>query len=475
MKLKDRKQLATLLPELTLFSHYSLGSLSTKNRDNLSFLCWPNGEPSLIANLYIMAVSDRSGRGGQPLSRRDSKGGTVGGIAKDISQFIRYCYNKNIDVVDANDDIYTHFVSTLRTEVYLNNPTRKVRNENTTNEIARRVLDFLSYVGSFYGIDHFVAPEGNIRGEKRTTEIKFQQRGRDQSKFVESWDHAAISGGEPLRKRDPIDPDVVLKLREANKKLSGRFIQQRRACLIDLLENTGARRGEVAILRVSDVLKASEMQDPMLRLVTLKQEEGSEREVPVSKGLLNSLKKFIRIHRNPLIKRKLGRKNDHDLFFISSATGLPLTEETVGTEIYKLRKAANVSEEACTHMFRHDFITRLFVLLIQRHQFNEPEQFKALLNTETFKAEVAQWTGHKSTAILDDYIHLSFQRIVDYSETISSAHMIMTLEYYSKKEEELLNGLSDGELTVEQYKEELTILHILRKDDMKIAERRGTA
>ena len=117
----------------------------------------------------------------------------------------------------------------------------------------------------------------------------------------------------------------------------------------------------------------------------------------------------------------------------------------------------------------------LFVLLIQRHQFNEPEQFKALLNTETFKAEVAQWTGHKNIDTLDTYIHLAFQRLVDYSETISSAQMILTLDYYTKQEEALLANLTKGELSVDQYREELTILHALRKEDMRIAEKRGSS
>jgi len=35
MRLKDRRQLITLIPKLDLFSHYSLRNLVTKNRDNL--------------------------------------------------------------------------------------------------------------------------------------------------------------------------------------------------------------------------------------------------------------------------------------------------------------------------------------------------------------------------------------------------------------------------------------------------------
>ncbi|MEP1216637.1 MAG: tyrosine-type recombinase/integrase [Marinobacter sp.] len=475
MKLKDRKQLVILIPELDLFSYYSLGNLVTKNRDNFSFVTWPDGKSCLIGNLYIIAVSDRSGRGDRILSRRDSSGGTVGGIARDISQLIRYCFYKNIYLTDINDDIFSSFVSAIRTEVRLDNPTFKVRNENRTNEIGRRALDFLSYVGKFYKIKDFVAPEGIIRGEERIVEIRYNdKRGRNKVNYQVTWTHTSISSGEPLRTRDPIDPSVVLKLREANKAIGDRFLQQRRTCLIDLLENTGARRGELTTLTVSDIMAASKMQDPMLRLDTLKGEEGAERTVPVSKGLLNSLKKHIRIHRNPKVKRCLGLNNDHDYFFVSDTTGMPLDPGTLGSEIYKLRKAAGVTEAACAHMFRHAFCTNLFVLLIQRHQFNEPEQFKALLNTEAFKAEVAQWTGHKNIDTLKTYIDLAYQRLVDYSETISSANMIMTLEYYSKQEVALLEGLTNGELSVDQYREELTILHTLRKEDMKIAERRGS-
>lgn len=476
MRLKDRRQLITLIPKLDLFSHYSLRNLVTKNRDNLPFISWPDGSPCLIGNLYIMAVSDRAGRGGQSLSRRDASGGTVGGIARDVSQLIRYCFNKNIDITDVNDDIFSGFISALRTEVSIDKPTIKVRSENKTNEIARRTLDFLSYVGNFYGIKDFVSPEGIIRGEKRFSEVKYNDKnGRRKTKHQETWIHTSISGGEPLRSRDPIDPNVVLKLREANKETSDRFIQRRRTCLMDLLENTGARRGELARLKVSDIIAAAKMDDPMLRLDTLKGEDGDERTVPVSKGLLNNLKQHIRIHRNPVVKKFIGLNYDHGYFFVSGTSGRALKSNTLGTEIYKLRQVAGVSEAACAHMFRHAFCTNLFVLLIQRHQFNEPEQFKALLNTETFKAEVAQWTGHKNIDTLDTYIHLAFQRLVDYSETISSAQMIMTLEYYTKQEQALLANLTKGELSVDQYREELTILHALRREDMKIAEKRGSS
>lgn len=55
-------------------------------------------------------------------------------------------------------------------------------------------------------------------------------------------------------------------------------------------------------------------------------------------------------------------------------------------------------------MFRNRFITKLFVALIEQHEFENPDSFRrALLDTETIKQKIQQWTGHANLSSLDVY------------------------------------------------------------------------
>ncbi len=98
-------------------------------------------------------------------------------------------------------------------------------------------------------------------------------------------------------------------------------------------------------------------------------------------------------------------------------------------EILHLRKLAGIESQVCPHMFRHAMITRLFTQFIARHQLNNADDFRrALLDTETFKAEVAEWTGHLDPDSVENYIHLAFRDLSGYTETLSSTHLTLAME-----------------------------------------------
>ena len=180
-----------------------------------------------------------------------------------------------------------------------------------------------------------------------------------------------------------------------------RFIQQRQQCLITCLEATGARVGELAKLRVNDILDAFKMGLPMLKISTLKREKGAFRLIPVAKMFIAELKSHINIQRQAVIKKHFGSKKDHGFFFVSETTGMPLLSTTLSEEIYRIRAVAGIEEEACAHMFRHAFITNLIILLIKRYHIENEDSFRFMLLTDsTLKIELMQWTGHKNEASL---------------------------------------------------------------------------
>lgn len=416
-KIKN-KQLYTLIPELTLFGHRSLGETTTLNGNNLPFITWPDKTPCLPANMYILSTMKRKGRGYGALSRRGDKGGTVGGIAGHISHLIRFCYYRRlkgyrdrigVDFKDLTDDDFIDFMSEIRTQTYQNKPGVLVREEITTKQIGLRCLDFLEFIGLTYGIQNFVSSEGIIRAKKVTISKEVNRETARNKKVIyhDTWEHSALGTGGVVKKRGAISTENISLIKEANRniyvqatrgkfktsKMKGAneagFLYNRRACLILLLENTGARMGELGELRVEDVITAGRMDDSMLRLVTLKQGEGKERLIPISRHVLNELQTHIRVHRSTVIKKTVGKNNDDGYFFIGASTGTRIKDGTLTSEITKLRNVAGITGRACGHMFRGTFITKLFVLLIERHEFENKDEFrKLLIDSETIKADV---------------------------------------------------------------------------------------
>src|SRR5690606_18917473 len=113
-----------------------------------------------------------------------------------------------------------------------------------------------------------------------------------------------------------------------------------------------------------DIEKALTMENPLLRIETFKKRHKDERFVPVLKQDLSALKAYLRIYRTKTIKNTIGKHHDNDYFFISEQTGKPLSVRYMGNEIRLLRNKAKITGRASAHMFRHRFITKLFVNLI---------------------------------------------------------------------------------------------------------------
>jgi len=470
MRTKDSSQLFHPVRDLTLFSHYALGKIATKDGSNMPHIVWPNGTPCMLANLYMLHLRERRGRGRrQGLSRRGSKGGTMGEYAAKLSQLVRFCYTNNWDFIHLTDDKFTIFINLLRSERASHNPEARKKTETTITAVGRVCLDFLEYVGALYEDPNFVSEQGTIRATRK--EMRISGRGSDKEIKRSYWHHHSFSGGERIKKRNPIPVENVEKLREAVDTVSGsRFLQSRRHCVLSILEQVGPRRGEIVELRVSEIMKASGMEHPMLKILNLKQGEDSYRSVPVTHMLLAQLKKHIRLYRNKIIKSKLGKANDHDYFLVSETTGKPIAADLITNEIFKLRTIANIEEQACAHMFRHSFVTNLFVLLIERHEFENTDDFrKALLSSEKFKVEVMQWTGHKSAASLDHYIDFAFAKVANYARTVSSVHLVRAQEIFDRLLIQLTKHLEAG-MPIEQYKVELNKLIELRNLDFETAQ-----
>jgi len=475
MQAVTKKKLHSLLGEFTFFSHYSVDRFSTKEATNMSFLCWPNGSPCLIGNLYLQTLLNNRGRTRNGLSRRGTKGGSMAGHAGMVGQLLKRCYRDGIDPINLTDQTFTAYIVEIRLEPAKYNPAQPKKTENSVIATGKVWLDFLVFVGTFYRHPNFVSENGTIRAREETYYIKV----RGGRKVLKShlWHH---SFGKPhrVRRRDPVTSEQVQMLRAANRKDKATdFVKMRRLIMIELFNDLGPRRGELANLKVQDVRDAIALglDSPVLRLDTLKREEDAKRYVPILMPTLRMLDRFIDGPRRKLMRNFYKGSKDHGYLFVCSRTGKPLSDKNFSNEILKLRKLAGIESQICPHMFRHAMITRLFTQFIARHQLNNADDFRrALLDTETFKAEVAEWTGHLDPDSVENYIHLAFRDLSGYTETLSSTHLTLAMDKYFTLSKDLEQQLEEG-LPVAEYLRLRQELKELYKQDAEIAENRITS
>ena len=278
----------------------------------------------------------------------------------------------------------------------------------------------------------------------------------------------------------PINAENIQKLRDAISKIStSYFLKRRRQVMLMMLEVTGGRRGEIAALTVKSVMNASTMREPMLELITLKKRPYTMRNIPISRPDLDMLISFIEKQRRIIVKKTIGLSNDSGFVFISETTGNPLQSQTISQELYALANAASIEEKAHAHMFRHRFITKLFVTLIEQHSFENVDDFRrALLDTESIKQKVQQWTGHSQLSSLEIYIHLAFDEITHFkksydhykfSRTIDSVRtQVIYIRDEMNNEITLAESIAQFEKLLASFESELDQLASAKKENVDV-------
>ncbi|WP_292038168.1 tyrosine-type recombinase/integrase [Massilia sp. UBA6681] len=372
-------------------------------------LFWPDGTVCWLANMYLLS-GYKKGR-----SRRNN-GGTLLTWAKNLSHIIRWCHLNKVDFIDLTDSHFAMFVNSLKIEKDSEDPTQKKRQDTQVATICSTILSFLEFLDKRIVGLNLIGPTSKIRAEKKTFQV-VSKSGRRINRS--GWVHESIPSARKTRRRQPISTSAVNRLYEANAAMDASpFISRRRYIMLRLLEITGGRRMEVALLTVKDIENATKTGE--LQLFNAKKPGDTYRVVPVTQADLKEILSFIKHYRHRVIRSTIGLSNDHGSLFIGAESGQPLEINTLTTELYLIRKAAGIEdEEACLHSFRHRFITNVFRNLIKTHHYqNESELRRALLSSETLKLQVMEWTGHSSIESLDHYIHLAFEAESNFQMTL---------------------------------------------------------
>lgn len=420
--------------------------VETAAANNIPALHWPNGRWCFHGNLFMLHLWKKG-------HSRRGRGGTLGAYAANISALLRHCHFNGIDVHELTDSILLEFINKLRAETrFIGGP--RVRDDTSVRAIVSTCLDFIEYLADFRQDPHLIGKEGRISAYKvESLQLRRHPENQRNSFALSSrWHHQGMPTRTAVRRRLPISKDNIRKLREQVLPCSSSLHQRvRRYTMLTALEVTGGRRIEVSLLRVSDVIAAVQSKTRELRLFTAKRRGGQEayRHIPVATVDLAILVEYIRFQRKATIRKTIGISNDHGYVFVNEKTGKPLMPNTVTQEVHLLAKSARIVEVTCPHMFRHRYITKIFIQLIEQENIeNAGELRRALLSTMHLKQKLMQWTGHTRIESLDRYIDLAFAEFSAINNSVARVLATREIQAVEQSLNDLASDMEAGEISL---------------------------
>ncbi|MGU7781357.1 tyrosine-type recombinase/integrase [Burkholderia sp. PU8-34] len=352
---------------------------------------------------------------------------------------------------------FRSFVSGLNAEKVWKGGTRtSKRNIVTQHKTVCVWLEFLEFVGAYYGRPNFVGKQGQIHAYKRVFKKKV---GRERYVTGEKWWYPGCPTRKGVtHKRLPINDSQLGALKTAaDVQTKNPFVRKRRLTMFVLFDAVGLRRREEALLDVRDVERAlKELDDaderidhdfmPLIKFKTVK--GNGERECPINRVHLRYLESYMKKFRNPLVAKKNPTELVSGPFFVSEKTGKRLNDNTFTYEFHVIRLLAGIKGKASPHMMRHRFITKLFVRLILAHNLDTTDELRRLLlSTDAIKEHVREITGHLSVDSLEIYIHLAVDEVTEFRKTLARLTKISGLDALADARQRFVSQLtSDRDL-----------------------------
>ena len=439
------KMPVTLLKDFERWGFYSPldHKLQIVNASNTPFITYDNDMPCFEANMYMQKqlVEIRS---------RRVKGGTLRTYANYVNHLVRFCYKNKMRFSQLTDSTFTLFVQGLQGE--RDKFGELVRSNNHVIQIAHRCLDFLIFVQDFHDLGSFIGKgkENKIRVQIKTHKISIE--GYRKKKEIEVVTHTCVPTKDAVKSRFPVSEDYALKVWEHIKTQKNREKRFRDIALYQCLEQLGARITEIHLITIKDIDNAIKLgTNPHLTLTTLKRKDDNvTRSIPVTPALLADIKEYINKVRKKIIKRTINKVNDHGYLFISLTTGQTLQSTTLTRYMNKWKYELGIKGELHPHLYRHAFITnKLKEIILQHKEINSTDKFREhLLNTEHFKMQLQQWTGHTQLQSLNIYINLVFADLNGYSKTYNAVQLNDSVKIVKRQVQRIKQELKDKEVTM---------------------------
>ena len=398
-----------LIDNFILFNYYSIIDEELKffKKGSIPMIYYPNGIPCFEANCYMLEQVKLS-------KSQKHRGGSLRTYANNIYHLVKFCfYNKKTipSFSSLNDNLFKEFINSLIIEVDPKTNQRK-RENNQVIKIGRECIKFLFFIQKIYKLQYFIGTDSFNAiyvFEKKSNYANLRTKHKNKT-----YDHLSFPYKSPLKRRFPISDSKIETLKECIGNHNDKALRIRNLCLIETLEQTGARRSEVLLLKVSDVKNALKSTDisPSLKIFNLKKLfDNTYRYIPVPRIFLLNLNSYIRKYRTSIIKKL--NIEDHDYVFINHKNGKPLSPDTLTTYINSWKKNSGVTGDAMAHMFRHRFITEQLKCILNDYSNKNPEVLNELLtNTELLTLELLEWTGHSSIESVKPYVHLALSDFI---------------------------------------------------------------
>ena len=101
-------------------------------------------------------------------------------------------------------------------------------------------------------------------------------------------------------------------------------------------------------------------------------------------------------------------------------------------------------------MFRHRFITNLFIQPIKQYDIHNKEQFRNnLMDLENLKVYIQQARGHKDVSSLDNYIDIAKSELTNMNKVVENLLEKRNIEAIEKQR--LLTMLKNKEISTTEY------------------------
>lgn len=251
---------------------------------------WPNKAPCSLVEIYLIS---RVRQG----ATVNEDGGSLRATVSKLSHLIRYCWKKRRDFWDLCNDDLDSLIIELVDEKKPNHPLARKRDNNTVRAIVASAVEFLLWIENEILIGYKLIGKGRqfkIRlSEKKIYDSQGRRRG-------DSLIYCRLPPPETKEPKRPISREsrdqlwqgvTDLSMLEARIPLCyylqdqtelKAYLKARRELLLELLEATGARPGELALLSVME--NADCCTTGELILVTLKRRRTINRKIKLQQA-----------------------------------------------------------------------------------------------------------------------------------------------------------------------------------------------
>jgi len=472
--MKDRASFAKITDvDITYNStfHQSINKFTPKtlNIPTTFTINWPDGNPCTLAELFLIYKFRRGA------SVRED-GGSLRAITSKIIHLIQYCWTIKKDFWELDDEYFQEFIQHLASERKQDQPTVRARNNNSVRAIVSCCVEFLLWIQNNILVNTYLI---GTSPQYRVQLIERKVLNRRLRKMTVEVQYHILPPSDTREPKHPIGRKQRNALWEAVAHMSqvrvvciswarsnetiravATFLQKRRELLLDLLESTGARPGELARLKVSENINCYKTGN--LILTTLKRRRDIDRTIKLQPEVAIRLVTFIEKHRRKvldLISHAGFTVSPSDRVFIG-VNGNPLSERSLASEFVRISSRAGLSNiQNCMSMFRHRFITKQISIHLMAYLGASSKRREHFTDADyrTILKKVATITGHSNEISLMHYIDLAWSEI-NHDNQIDTAQAIEhSIESATNKISSLIGSLEASKAIPTQALKELLI------------------